>query len=100
MRNDAMCCESCYAETTEQFEAFGEVTYCQHRMADYVDQKFDVMRSYIGQRCKVILDRFDPQAVKVGLLESLADDGEAVMVDDDGVRYWCWPVLEIQSVVE
>lgn len=95
-----MCCEDCYAEMPDQFEAFPDLVYCQHRSPDYAfnlrDQTFAEMQTYLGQRCAVVLSNFDPPVIQVGVLVSLEDDGEVTIDDDEGVRHHAWPALEIR----
>lgn len=52
------------------------------------------MTSCLGKDVRVMLDREDHNAVAEGLLLSFTEDGEVVILDDCGVKHWCWPNLE------
>lgn len=59
----------------------------------YVDGAFDRARTLLGERVVVSLD---DQAVVTGMLLTVSDGGEVVLVDDMGFHHYCWPLLDIR----
>lgn len=53
------------------------------------------MRPFLGKRVRVVLDREDENAVAVGKLLAFDEGGEAVILDEEGFKHWCWPMLEV-----
>jgi hypothetical protein len=64
-------------------------------------QEFDTWVALIGsgKRVRVVMDRDDPHAFSEGELVGLTDDGQGTVIEDDGLRHYVWPVLEV-SVLE
>ena len=56
------------------------------------------MAAYVGRRCEMVLSNHEPEVSQVGVMVSLSDDGEAEVIDDDGVRRWCWPILAVRPL--
>ena len=56
------------------------------------------MVELVGSRVRVTMDHEDSAAKREGLLMALDEDGEAVVDADDGLRYYCWPALDITAL--
>lgn len=57
--------------------------------------------SYMGtsQRVKVILDNDDPNAYVIGIIKSLNDYGEVVVIEaTTGLPCYCWPLIRVEEV--
>jgi hypothetical protein len=69
----------------------------------------DVARTLLGRRVVVTVNKERLEAgggessalpiEYVGVLHAVTEDGEVALVDDDGVRAYCWPLLEIRPAV-
>lgn len=51
------------------------------------------MCALLGKQVKTVLSH-DPLAVAQGQLLSFSEDGEVVLLDDCGIKHYCWPNLE------
>jgi hypothetical protein len=56
---------------------------------------FDYWRTLIGAQVTVIMDRDDPAANTSGQLVGLSEDGQATVLQSDGMRHYVWPALVI-----
>lgn len=54
----------------------------------------------LGQQVRVVLDYEDKNAVAVGQLLAFTEDGEVVVLDEMGVKHYCWPNLKTELVDE
>jgi hypothetical protein len=55
------------------------------------------MRSLLGKRVEVIIDRDKPVTV-IGVLHGFTEDGEVCVRDDDLTFRWAWPNLDTRAV--
>lgn len=52
------------------------------------------MLPMLGKQVKVVLHHEDPTAVARGQLLSFSEDGQVVLLDDCGMKHYCWPNLK------
>lgn len=62
-----------------------------------IADEWNKARPLLGEQVRVMLDFDDQNAVAEGQLLSLCDDGEIVILGDDGMKYYCWPLLKIEE---
>lgn len=55
------------------------------------------MTSMLGKQVRVTLNHDDKDAVVTGQLLSFSEDGEIVILDEVGIKHWCWPNLECEE---
>jgi hypothetical protein len=60
--------------------------------------EFDRWLTLIGKQVRVTLDHDDPEAVIEGQLVGLTEDGQGTVIPEDGIRHYCWPVLEVEEL--
>ncbi|AER48747.1 hypothetical protein CM07_gp68 [Mycobacterium phage Alma] len=53
------------------------------------------MKTMLGKQVRVTLDYQEP-AVAEGQLLSFTEDGEVVVLAEDGTKHWCWPNLKTE----
>jgi hypothetical protein len=52
-------------------------------------------RGLLGQQVRIMLDLEDENAVAEGQLLSICEDGSFVVLDDMGMKHYCWPLLKV-----
>lgn len=66
-------------------------------MSDNGIQSLNEQLAMMQKRVKITLDWDDPNAVAVGQLVGLSEDGQATIIQDDMMRHYVWPVLKIEE---
>jgi hypothetical protein len=52
-------------------------------------------RDLLGEQVRIMLDLEDEHAVVEGRLLSVCEDGSFVVLDDMGMKHYCWPLLKV-----
>lgn len=55
------------------------------------------MQSLLGQQVRVTLAYDFPPAVAEGQLLSFSEDGQVVILDEVGIKHYCWPNLKTEA---
>jgi hypothetical protein len=57
--------------------------------------EWDTARGLLGEQVRIMLNLEDEHAVAEGQLLALCDDGSFVVLDDMGMKHYCWPLLKV-----
>lgn len=57
--------------------------------------EWDKARGLLGQEVRIMLDPEDEHAVAEGQLLSIDEGGGFVVLDDLGMKHYCWPLLKV-----
>lgn len=60
-------------------------------------QSLNEQLALMRKNVRITLDWEDGDAFIVGKLVGLSEDGEGIVICDDGMRHHCWPVLKIEE---
>lgn len=59
------------------------------------DEEWNVARGLLGEQVRIVIDYDDVNAVAEGKLLALCEDGSFVVLDDMGMKHYCWPLLKV-----
>lgn len=60
-----------------------------------IADEWNEARGLLGQQVRIMLDFEDENAVAEGRLLSICEDGSFVVLDDMGMKHYCWPLLKV-----
>lgn len=65
-----------------------------------IADEWNKARGLLGQQVRIMLDLEDENAVAEGQLLSICEDGSFVVLDDMGMKHYCWPLLKVAELSE